>query len=239
MARSNPVQKPGLSKKPGLSRLQIFAQVGALLPLAVLIWDYFQDNLTVNPIQEITFRTGKYALVLLVLSLACTPLNTLIGFREALRLRRPLGLYAFMYASFHFLTFIGLDYGFDLELIYEAIFEKRYALVGFAAFLILLPLAITSTKGWQKRLGKNWKKLHQLVYVAAGLVVVHFVWGVKSDIREPLIYGAIVLSFLLLRVPAIRQRLKVRSLLTPGARRPDRTLMPTPKTAKYPVNSPE
>ena len=109
MARSNPVQRPGLSKKTGFSWLQLLTHVGALLPLAVLVWDYFQDNLTVNPIQEITYRTGKYALVLLMLSLACTPLNTLIGFREALRLRRPLGLYAFMYASLHFLPFIGLE----------------------------------------------------------------------------------------------------------------------------------
>lgn len=184
---------------------RILVHVGALLPLALLLWDFSQDRLTVNPIQEITFRTGKYALVLLVLSLACTPVNSVLGFKPALRVRRSLGLYAFMYAGLHFLTFVGLDYGFDLELIRGAIFEKRYALVGFSAFLILIPLAVTSTKGWMKRLGKKWKYLHRLVYLAALLVVVHFIWLVKSDIREPLLYGVAVILLLLLRVPAIRR----------------------------------
>jgi sulfoxide reductase heme-binding subunit YedZ len=179
--------------------------VGALLPLALLLWDFSQDQLTVNPIQEITFRTGKYALVLLVLSLACTPVNSVLGFKAALRVRRPLGLYAFMYVGLHFLTFVGLDYGFDLDLLREAVFEKRYALVGFSAFLTLIPLAVTSTKGWMKRLGKRWKRLHRLVYLAALLAVVHFIWLVKSDIREPLLYGAAVMLLLLLRVSAIRR----------------------------------
>lgn len=185
--------------------LRILTHVGALLPLALLIWDYWQGRLTVNPIQDITFRTGKYALVLLVLSLACTPLNTLLGFKSVLRVRRALGLYAFMYVSFHFLTFVGLDYVFDLALIREAIFEKRYALVGFAAFLILLPLAITSTKGWMRRLGKYWKRLHRWVYLAALLAVVHFTWLVKSDIREPLLYGAVVVILLILRISGVRR----------------------------------
>ena len=167
-----------------------------------------------NPIQEVTLRTGRYALILLILSLACTPLNTLLGFRWVLPLRKWLGLYAFMYASFHFLIFIGLDYGFDLELILEAIFEKRYALVGFTAFLILLPLAITSTKGWMKRLGKNWKRLHRWVYLASLLVIVHFVWLVKADIRRPLAYGAVVVLLLVLRTPWVRRKAsKFRSWL--------------------------
>ncbi len=185
--------------------LRYAVHIGAFLPLALLIWDYVQDRLTVNPIQDITFRTGKSALVLLVLSLACTPVNSLFGYRPALRLRRPLGLYAFMYVALHFLTFIGLDYRLDLGLIREAIFEKRYAVVGFVAFLILVPLAVTSTKGWMRRLGKRWKVLHRGVYLAALLAVVHFVWLVKSDIREPLLYGAMVGGLLLMRVPALRR----------------------------------
>jgi len=187
--------------------LRITVHVGALIPLAVLIWDYFNNQLTVNPIQAITLRTGKTALILLVLSLACTPANTLLGFRPALKVRRALGLYAFLYAALHFMVFVGLDYGFDPALLKEAIFEKRYALVGFAAFLILLPLAITSTKGWMKRLGRIWKTLHQWVYLAALLVIVHFVWLVKADIREPLMYGAIVLLLLVMRIPLVRQAL--------------------------------
>lgn len=169
-----------------LSPFQWIVHLGALTPLVVLILDALRDNLTVNPIQDITFRTGKTALVLLVLSLAATPINTMFGFRPALKVRRALGLYAFLYVSLHFLIFIGLDYAFDQGLIYEAILEKRYALVGFAAGLVLLPLAITSTKGWMKRLGKNWKRLHRLVYLAALLAAVHYIWLVKSDIREPL-----------------------------------------------------
>jgi sulfoxide reductase heme-binding subunit YedZ len=179
--------------------------VGGLFPLAWLLWDVAQNQLTVNPIQDITTRTGEAALTLLVLSLACTPLNTLFGLKQVLPLRRPLGLYAFLYVCLHLLTFSVLDYGLDWNLIQQAIVEKRFVLVGFAAFLLLLPLAITSTKWWMRRLGKNWKKLHKLVYLAAPLAVLHFIWLVKSDYREPLIYGAIVVGLLALRAPAIRR----------------------------------
>ena len=185
--------------------LPILAHVGALLPLARLIWNFFHDQLTANPIQYITFQTGKSALVLLVLALACTPLNTIFELKRVVGLRKTLGLYAFLYATLHFLTFVGLDYQFDPELLKEAIFKKRYALVGFAAFLTLLPLAITSTKGWMKRLGKNWKRLHRLIYLASLLAVIHFVWLVKSDVREPLAYGAVVLLLLALRLKTIRR----------------------------------
>lgn len=188
------------------TKFQIFVHFAALAPLVLLLFDAWRDNLTVNPIQEATFRTGKTALVLLVLSLACTPLNTVFHFRQALKVRRPLGLYAFLYASIHFFIFVGLDYTFDIELLKGAIFEKRYALVGFAAFLVLLPLAITSTKGWMRRLGKKWKQLHNLIYLAGILVVIHYVWLVKTDIRVPLLYGLLVVLLLILRVPAVRKR---------------------------------
>ena len=187
--------------------LPILTHVGALFPLARLIWNFFHDQLTANPIQYITFQTGKSALVLLVLALACTPLNTVFELKRVVGLRKTLGLYAFLYATLHFLTFVGLDYQFDPELLKEAIFKKRYALVGFAAFLSLLPLAITSTKGWMKRLGKNWKRLHRLIYLACLLAVIHFVWLVKSDVREPLAYGAVVLLLLALRLKTIRRTL--------------------------------
>lgn len=187
--------------------LRLLAHVLALLPFVLLVWDYTQNQLTVNPIQEITQRTGTYALALLVVSLACTPLNTLFGLRQVLPMRRPLGLYAFFYATLHFLTFAVLDYGLDLALLQEAIFQKRYALVGFAAFLILLPLAITSTKGWMRRLGKNWKRLHRAVYVAGVLVILHYLWAVKSITLEPLLYAAAVGALLMLRLPQVRQPL--------------------------------
>jgi len=195
-------------RKHEFTWLQVLTHLGALAPFVYLLWDYFNDNLSVNPIQDITFRTGKPALVLLVLSLACTPLNSLFGWREALKLRRPLGVYAFLYVCLHLLTFIGLDYGFDPGLIYEAIFEKRFALVGFAAFCILLPLFFTSTKGWQRRLGKRWKTLHNLVYLAAPLAVFHYLWLVKSDIRQPLFFGGVVALLLLFRIPAVKRPLR-------------------------------
>jgi sulfoxide reductase heme-binding subunit YedZ len=168
--------------------------------------DAFQGNLTANPIQAAILRTGKPALVLLISSLACTPLSSIFKLRQALLVRRTLGLYAFFYASLHFLIFLGLDYGFNLPLLQEAIFEKRFALVGFSAWIILLPLAMTSTKGWMKRLGKNWKHLHRLVYLAGILAVVHFVWLVKSDIREPLSWGAVLLLLLIARISWVRRR---------------------------------
>lgn len=211
--------------------LRLLVHVGALIPLAILLWDARLDRLTFNPIQEITFRTGKTALVLLVLSLVCTPLNLLLGLKQVLPLRRPLGLYAFFYVCLHLLTFVYLDYGFDLGLIGEAIAEKRYVLVGFSAFLLLLPLAITSTKGWQRRLGKRWKSLHKLVYLAAPLAVLHFLWLVKADIREPLAYGAVVATILILRTPAIR-----RSITRFRQRRRQPALPPT--AARVPHSDP-
>ena len=201
-------------KKGRIDLFRLAVHLSAWLPLAWLVWDYTQGNLSVNPIQDITQRTGKYALVLLTLSLACTPLNTLFGFRPALRVRRALGLYAFLYAGLHFLVFVGLDYGFDLSLIPAAIFEKRFVIVGLAALLILLALAATSFKSSMKRLGKNWKRLHRLVYVAGGLVIVHYSWAVKGDVLslqgdivQPLAFGAVVTLLLALRLPFIRSRI--------------------------------
>ena len=192
-------------KRFKFTKFQLFVHIAALLPLAILIWDVVQGNLSVNPIQEISLRTGKTAMVLLVLSLAATPVNTIFGFRPALKVRRALGLYAFLYASIHFLIFIGLDYGFDLRLVWLELLEKRYVLVGFAALLILLPLAITSTKGWQRRLGKRWKTLHKWVYLAGFLVIIHYAWVQKSDIRQALIWGSVVILLLVLRIPVVRR----------------------------------
>jgi methionine sulfoxide reductase heme-binding subunit len=202
--------------------LRIIVHIACWVPLALLIWDGLHNNLTANPIQEITFRTGKTALILLVLSLLCTPANIVFGIKQALPLRRPLGLYAFFYVCLHLLLFAVVDYGLDWQLIQEAIVEKRFVLVGFTAFLLLVPLAITSTKGWQRRMGKRWKRLHRLVYLAAPLAVIHFVWLVKSDIREPLMYGAAVAGLLLLRLPFVRRAItSLRYRLVRGRRAAD------------------
>jgi methionine sulfoxide reductase heme-binding subunit len=187
--------------------LQAAVHVAALAPLALLIWDGLHGGLTADPIQAITARTGRTALVLLLLSLACTPASTLFGLRKALRWRRPLGIYAFLYIGLHFLTFAVLDYGLDLDLIRPAIFEKRYAMAGLAAGLLLAPLAITSTRGWMRRLGKNWGRLHRLVYLAAVLAVVHWAWLVKADRRLPYLYGAVLAVLLIARTPPARRAL--------------------------------
>jgi sulfoxide reductase heme-binding subunit YedZ len=193
-----------LLEKARANWLRILVHLGALLPLAWLLWQYTQELFLVDPIREITTLTGKGALILLMLSLACTPISTITGWKQVTRVRRALGLYAFLYAGLHFLTFAGLDYGFDLDLLQEAVFDQRYVLVGLASGLVLLALAITSTRGWQKRLGRTWKRLHRLVYAAGFLAIVHFFWLVK-DGREPLRYAVLLALLLVLRIPRVRR----------------------------------
>ena len=184
--------------------LRVLVHIGAWVPLAWLATQYLQGAFLVDPIREMTTYTGKTALILLMLSLACTPLSTVTGLKQVVRVRRALGLYSLLYASVHFAIFVGLDYGFDLGLLREAIFEQRYVIVGFSAGLILLLLGITSTRGWQKRLRRNWKRLHRLVYLAGILAVAHFLWLVK-DPQEPLRYAALLAGLLVLRLPPVRR----------------------------------
>ena len=193
-------------KRFKMTPLQIAAHIAALIPLVWLLWDFWQGNLGPDIIREATLRTGKAALIMLVASLACTPINIVFNFKQALKLRRPLGLYSFMYASIHFAIFIGVDYFFDFELIKDALFEKRYALAGLSTGLILLALALTSTLGWQRRLKKNWKRLHKFAYVAGILAVVHFIWLVKQGVLEPWFWAGLVALLLLLRYKPIKQR---------------------------------
>jgi sulfoxide reductase heme-binding subunit YedZ len=192
--------------------LQLLIHIGAWFPIARLLFEAFTHDLTANPIQHIEQRTGRAALSLLFLSLAATPLNSLFGWKEPLQRRRTLGLYAFMYAVIHIIIFAGLDYGLAWSLILETVFQKPYILVGAAAFLLLVPLAITSFDIWKIRLKKNWKRLHQLIYFIAPLVVLHYAWGRKGnfftlqgDILLPLIYGLIFLLLMFLRIPAVRR----------------------------------
>jgi sulfoxide reductase heme-binding subunit YedZ len=193
---------------PRLLRLAVHA--AGLLPFALLVADARLGRLSADPLQEITFRTGKFALIFLVASLSVTPLGTVFGWRWLAPHRRTLGLYAFFYATLHFLTFSWLDYNLDLGLLAAEISEKPYVFVGLAAFSILLALALTSTKGSQKRLGRRWKQLHAWVYVAALLVVVHYTWLVKADRRQPLLWGALIVLLLALRRPAVRRWIAAR-----------------------------
>jgi len=190
--------------------LQALVHLAAWIPLALLVIDGLTGRLSANPIQDLTFRTGKTAMVLLLLSLSCTPLAVWLGLRQALKVRRALGLYAFAYAALHFGVYLVIDYGFDLRLIAWELSEKRYVVVGFAAFLLLVPLAITSTRGWQRRLRHRWKTLHKAVYPAAVLVMVHYAWVQKADIRQPLVFSAVLLLLLALRLPALRRWAAIR-----------------------------
>jgi sulfoxide reductase heme-binding subunit YedZ len=194
-------------KKHSANWFLILTHIGALLPLAWLALDAARGQLGFNPIREVTLRTGRYALTLLVLSLACTPIYILSGWRQAIVLRRPLGLYGALYAVLHFLVFAGWDYGFQFDLIWSEFRERRFIQVGLLALLILIPLAITSSRRWIKRLGKNWRRLHRLVYLADLLAVLHFLLLVKADRRRPLVYGAIVVVLLAVRIPFVRDAL--------------------------------
>ncbi len=193
--------------------------IAAALPLLFLLRDFFQDNLGVDPINTINNATGRAAIALLLLSLAATPANTVFGFRLGLTVRKSLGLWAFAYASFHLLNFVGLDYGFDVQfLLQDALLDKPYIVAGLAALLILLPLALTSTRGWMRRLGRNWKRLHKFVYAAGLLAVLHFLWQAKAAERwEPLLYGLALALLLLVRIPLVRKRIvALRTRLTGG-----------------------
>jgi sulfoxide reductase heme-binding subunit YedZ len=195
--------------------LQIAVHAGAWIPLAWLVWAYTNHRLTVNPIQDAMQRTGKYALVLLVLCLVCTPLNTLFGWKGVIKVRRPLGLYAFLYAAVHFLILSGLDYQFNFVFLFADLRGKVYVWAGVAAGLILLALAATSFQWTKKRLGKNWKRLHRLIYLAGLLVILHYAWAKKGDlfrlqgdIQQPLYFGLLVILLLALRIPPIAHGIK-------------------------------
>lgn len=205
-ARRGTVFQGGTLRLGGLQFhwLQIVVHLGVVLSLAWLVWQYARGAFVVDPVREVQTYTGKVALVLLVLSLACTPLRTLTGWQALLRARRPLGVYSFVYSALHFANYLWLDYRFDLALLLQGLAEERYVIVGFVAGLLLLPLALTSTRGWKKRLRRNWKRLHRLVYAAAILSVVHFLWLVK-DPQEPVRYAALLAVLLVLRVRPVRR----------------------------------
>lgn len=222
-------------KRARLSPLQIIVHVGVWVPLIVLLVDFYTGNLSINPYQDAERRTGNIALVLLVLSLACTPINTLFRVPVVLKLSRPLGLYAYMVAVIHVFIFLGLDYGFDLRLIILDLADKAYILVGLAAFLLLSVLALTSFRWWMVRLGKKWKRLHRLVYAINLLVVLHFAWASKGDffrlmgdILWPLAALAVVVVLLMLRIPIIRRQAagKLRLFRAPSRETTPRTVPP-------------
>jgi sulfoxide reductase heme-binding subunit YedZ len=172
-----------------------------LAPLAWLLWRYRQDDLTANPIEFITHFTGDWTIRFLVLTLAITPLRRLLQLPDLIRFRRMLGLYAFFYGLLHFLTWFWLDKGLDMREISQDVMKRSFVTAGLAALLLMVPLAVTSTQGWIRRLGgKRWQLLHRLVYFSALAGVVHYWWLVKSDIRQPALYGTLTVLLLGLRL---------------------------------------
>lgn len=184
--------------KRQLAWIKALLFVLALIPLARLIWLGVNDNLTANPIEFIERSTGTWALIILLITLSMTPIRLMTGIAWQIQLRRMMGLFMFFYACLHFTTYVWLDHWFDWSEISKHIIKHPYVLIGFSAFVLALPLALTSTNGMMRRLGARWKQLHYTVYIVAILGVLHFWWLVKKDIREPLLYAIIL--FLLLGI---------------------------------------
>lgn len=192
--------------------LQIVMHLAAWFPLVQLAVEYLTGKLSINPIQDATQRLGLAAMLLFAAALAVTPLITLTGISSLQKLSRPLGLYAFLYTALHVLMYVGVDYGFALDLLWQDVQGKNYILSGTISFLILLVLAVTSFRWWMKHLKKNWKRLHRLVYAAGVLAVLHYGLSVKGDIFrlqgdvvKPALYGLLLLFLFGLRLPPLRR----------------------------------
>ena len=171
-----------------------------LVPAGLLVRGALTGNLGVNPAETIQLATGRWALKFLLISLAITPLRRLTGWNILIQYRRMLGLFAFFYATAHFLSYWSFDLSFSFAAMLGDILKRPFIALGFGAFLLLLPLAVTSTKGWIRRLGKKWTQLHRLVYVAAILAVIHFAWKVKVFTGDPVLYAVALTLLLLFRV---------------------------------------
>lgn len=202
-ARRSPVGPPrgrdSVRRSPGI---ELLAWALGLYPLARLGW-WLREGLSGlggNPIERVLHHTGWWALVLLLTTLAVTPARRLTGHNRLIRLRRPLGLFAFFYATLHLSIYVGLDQFFAWSFILEDVVERPFITVGFAAWLVLLPLAVTSTRGWIVRLGRRWVLLHKLVYLATALGILHYFWRVRADTRAPLLFALVLVALLALRI---------------------------------------
>ena len=198
-ARTTPSAHPSRRPRPPTRVVKPILFLLALLPLAYIVWAVVTDpdQLGANPINEVEHFTGRWALRFLALTLAITPLRKLLHVGELAKYRRMLGLFAFFYATVHLTTWVAVDMELDTGDMWHDVVKHKYITIGMAAWLMLLPLAITSTKGWIRRLGgRRWQRLHRLAYLAASAAIVHFVWAVKKDITEPLLYGAIIAALL-------------------------------------------
>ena len=181
--------------------IKVAVFLACLVPLGHLVWQGFRNKLGANPVEFITHSTGWWALALILITLSVTPLRRIAGQPWLLRVRRMLGLFAFFYASLHFITYIWLDQAFDLKDIIKDIGKRPFIMLGFAAFVLLIPLAATSTNKMVKRMGaKRWQWLHRLIYVLSALGVTHFWWLVKKDTTEPFIFAVLLAALLIIRL---------------------------------------
>jgi sulfoxide reductase heme-binding subunit YedZ len=193
--------------------LRILVHVLGWLPLGALAFDALTGRLSINPIQDIQQRLGRAAIYFLIAALAVTPMMTLTGWRQLSQRRRALGLYAFLYASLHFVNYAFVDYGFDWAEIGRQIVEKPFILLGLTGLLLLIPLAVTSFDYFMRKMGRKWKSLHRLIYAAGGVVILHYAWAKKGDlfalrgeILQPLTWGLVLALLLILRIPPVRRR---------------------------------
>ncbi|MBL7000856.1 MAG: sulfoxide reductase heme-binding subunit YedZ [Gammaproteobacteria bacterium] len=183
-----------------------------LLPFIWIVWNALYGDLGANPVETVTHQTGDWALRILLLTLLWTPLKNWTGISQFIRLRRMTGLFVYFYASAHFLIWFLADHGLDISSMLEDVVKRPYITLGFSAFLLLTPLAVTSNRFMIRRLGRHWKTLHQLVYVIVLLAVIHYLWLVKADYLEPVVYALTAIVLLLSRRPAIRKMgLQLRS----------------------------
>ena len=196
--------------------IKVVAFLVCFLPLGRLGWKAYGGNLGANPIEVITHSTGDWTLIFLIITLAVTPLRKLTGQLWLIRFRRMFGLFAFFYVSLHFLTYIWLDKFFDGHAMLADVVKRRFITVGFTGFVLLIPLAVTSTAGWIRRLGgRRWNLLHRLIYLSAMAGVIHYYWLVKADVRKPLQYAAVLAVLLGYRVVvAAKARLHARNAAT-------------------------
>ncbi|MDH5547226.1 MAG: sulfoxide reductase heme-binding subunit YedZ [Gammaproteobacteria bacterium] len=184
----------------------------SLLPAAQLVYAFFMQKLGANPVETLSHTTGDWALYFLLLTLAITPLRKFTGRHALVRFRRMLALFAFFYALIHFSIWLVLDHEFVWGAIIKDIIKRPYITFGFLSFILMAPLAITSTNGWMRRLGAQWKRLHRLVYIIAILAILHFIWLVKADFLDPLVYGILLSLLLVLRLPVTERLLSARKV---------------------------
>jgi methionine sulfoxide reductase heme-binding subunit len=219
--------------KAHFKQIRWAVHIAAWIPLIVLIIDAANNNLTFNPIQAATQRTGDTAIILLGLSLMCSPLSTYAGWKDAIKLRRALGLYAFMYAAVHFILFAVVDFGLQFNLIVPEFLQKYYLWAGLPAFIVLCALAATSFRRAMRRMGKNWKRLHHYIYLGAILVVLHLALVIKGDffrlggdVWKPIVAAIVIGGLLIVRIPRIRRALLALKHLRTRAK-PRSTVPPT------------